>query len=135
MAADAPIMLFDGVCNLCNRVVRFVIAHDPPPARFRFAALQSETGQALLRRHGLPTDDFDSFVLLEGDRVSVRSSAALHVVARLGFPWSLLAVLLVLPAAVRDPLYRWIAGNRYRWFGRRDACMVPTPELRSRFLP
>jgi predicted DCC family thiol-disulfide oxidoreductase YuxK len=131
---DRPVVLIDGVCNLCNRLTGFAIRHDPAPGRFRFAALQSNTGHALLLRHGLPTDDFDTFVLVDGDRVLVRSTTALCVLARLGLPWSLLAVLLVVPRPLRDAGYRWIACDRHRWFGRRKTCLVPTPDLRARFL-
>ena len=131
---EKPIILFDGVCNLCNRITQFVIMHDPPPARILFAALQSDTGQRLLERHGLRTDNFDTFVLVEGTRVSVRSTAALRMARLIGGAWSLLAVFLVLPEILRDPVYKWISRNRYRWFGKRDSCMMPTPELRSRFL-
>lgn len=133
--SDHPIVLFDGVCNVCNRLTRFVIEHDPPPARFRLAPLQSETGRRLLREHGLPEDDLDTFVLVEGDRAWVRSTAALRLLARLGPPWSLLAVLRVVPRPLRDAVYSWIARHRYEWWGKRDQCMVPTPDVRSRFLP
>jgi predicted DCC family thiol-disulfide oxidoreductase YuxK len=129
-----PVVLFDGVCNMCNAITRFVIERDPAPGRFRFAALQSESGQRLLREHGLPTDDLDSFVLVEGERAWVRSTAGLRVLKMLGLPWSLLWPLILVPPPIRDPLYSWIARNRYRWFGKRDACMVPTADVRSRFV-
>ena len=129
-----PIVLFDGVCNVCNALTRFVIEHDPAPGRFRFAPLQSATGQRLLREHGLPTDDFDTFVLVEDGRASLRSTAALRVLGLLGLPWSLLWLLIVVPRPLRDRAYGWIARNRYRWFGKRDACMIPTPDVRARFL-
>jgi predicted DCC family thiol-disulfide oxidoreductase YuxK len=132
---ERPIVLFDGVCNVCNRATQFLIRHDLPPARFRFAALQSESGRRLLREHGLSTDELDTFVLVEGARAFVRSTAALRVCRHLGLPWSLLGVLAVVPAPIRDRLYRWFARNRYRWFGKRDSCMVPTDDIRSRFLP
>jgi predicted DCC family thiol-disulfide oxidoreductase YuxK len=128
-------VLIDGVCNLCNAIVAFLVRHDPPPARFRFAALQSASGQRLLRHLGLPTDDFDTFVLLEDDRVFVRSSAALRVLRKLGLPWSLLWPLILVPRALRDAVYTWVARHRYGWFGKREACLVPTPELQARFLP
>jgi len=133
--SDSLIVLFDGVCNVCNRLTRFVIEHDPPPARFRLAALQSETGRRLLRAHGLSEDDLDTFVLVEGDRALVRSTAALRLLALLGPPWSLLAVLRVVPRPLRDAVYDWIARHRHEWWGKRDECMVPTPDVRSRFLP
>lgn len=135
MSTDRPVLLVDGVCNLCNASVAFVIRHDPPPGRFRFAALQSPTGQTLLRRHALPTADFDTVVVVDGDRVLTRSDAVLRILAGLGFPWSLLAaVLQVVPRRLRDVAYAWIVRNRYRWFGRRDACLVPTADVRARFL-
>lgn len=129
-----PILLFDGVCNLCNGLVQFVIRRDPAPARFRFAALQSEAGQRLLREHGMSTSDLDTFMMIADGVAHVRSTAALNVLKRLGLPWSLASIFIAVPRPMRDAVYRWIARNRYRWFGRREACMVPTPELRSRFL-
>ena len=136
MATEELILLFDGVCNLCNAWVRFVIRHDPAPARFRFAALQSEAGQALLRAraHSDRAEALDSLVLVEGNRLFIRSSAALRVFGKLGLPWSLLRVFLLVPLPLRDACYRWVARNRYRWFGRRETCMLPDVELRSRFL-
>ena len=132
--ADAPVILFDGVCNMCNGIVAFVIRHDPAPGHFRFAALQSPTGQAILRRHGLSADDFDTMVVTEGDRVWVRSAAGLRVVRGLALPWSLLSALVVVPRPLRDAVYAWVVRNRYRWWGRREVCMVPTPEVRGRFV-
>lgn len=136
MATEELIVLFDGVCNLCNAWVRFVIRHEPAPPRFRFAALQSEAGRALLGQDAQPgrTEEPDSIVLIDGDRRFVRSSAALRVLAKLGLPWSILALLLLVPRPLRDAVYACVARNRYRWFGRREACMLPTAELRSRFL-
>ncbi len=132
------ILLFDGVCNLCNAWVRFVIRHDPAPPRFRFAALQSEVGKRLLQAHaplGHPVDDtLDSVVMIDAGRMFVQSSAALRVLGKLGLPWSLLRALILVPRPLRDGVYRWVARHRYAWFGRRDSCMLPTPELRSRFL-
>ena len=134
MTGSPAIVLIDGVCNVCSALASFVIRHDPAPGRFRFAALQSEQGRALLRRHGLATDTLDTFVLIEDGRASVRSTGALRLLARLGLPWSLLAVLFVVPRPLRDAAYGWFARNRYRWFGRRDACLVLTPDVRARFL-
>jgi predicted DCC family thiol-disulfide oxidoreductase YuxK len=131
---EPPVVLFDGVCNLCDGFARFLIRHDPPPGRFRLAALQSDAGRGLLRAHGVPADSLDTLVLVEGDRVFVRSTAMLRILRRLGPPWSVLGVLLVVPRAIRDPAYDWIARRRYRWFGRRDACAVPGPDARARFL-
>lgn len=131
---DHPVILFDGDCSMCSAVVRFVLRRDPSPGQFRFASLQSDAGQRLLEAHRLPTGEFDSFVLIDHGTVSLRSSAALGVVRRLGFPWSLLAIGVIVPRPLRDALYRWVARNRYRWFGRLESCMVPAPEDAERFL-
>jgi predicted DCC family thiol-disulfide oxidoreductase YuxK len=128
------VLLFDGVCNLCNASVNFVIDRDPR-GRLRFASLQSRSGQELLQRHGLSTSDFDTMVLVEGDRYFTRSTAGLRVARRLKWPWPLLYALVIVPRPVRDWFYQIVARNRYRWFGQSEACRVPTPELRNRFLP
>ena len=128
-------LLFDGVCNLCSASVRFVIAHDRRE-RFQFASLQSDAGKELMRAHGVATPEGDpsSMILIDGGRVYQRSDAALGIAKRLGFPWSLALIAYVVPRFVRDALYDFVARHRYRWFGKKDACMVPTPELRARFL-
>lgn len=135
MSGDA-VVLFDGVCNLCNGAVHFMLDRDPKE-RLRFASLQSEAGKALLTEHGipLPEGEPDSIVLVTKGRAYDGSGAALRIAARLSFPWPLLATLLVVPWFVRDIVYYFIARNRYRWFGRTEACRVPTPELKKRFLP
>jgi predicted DCC family thiol-disulfide oxidoreductase YuxK len=132
-ASGRPIVLFDGVCQLCNGSVLFIVKRDPS-RQFRFAALQSTAGAALLRTFGLPTDVLDTLVLIEGDRVFTRSTASLRIARRLSGLWPLLYGLIVVPRPLRDLLYRVVARNRYRWFGRRDACMMPTPDLQERFL-
>jgi predicted DCC family thiol-disulfide oxidoreductase YuxK len=127
-------ILFDGVCNLCNGLVQFVIERDPA-ARFRFGALQSEAAQRLLAsvgRSSPPTPE--TFVLLEDNRVFTRSTAALRIVRRLPFPWPLAYGFIVIPRALRDAIYDWVARHRYRWFGRLDQCLMPTPERRRRFI-
>jgi len=126
-------ILFDGVCNLCNGFVRFVIPRDPS-ARFRFAALQSSSAAAILREAGVTTPLPDSVVLVQDGRVYLRSDAALRVARGLRFPWPLAYGLVVVPRFIRDRLYDVVAAHRYRWFGRREVCMVPTPELSRRFL-
>jgi len=132
-ATDTALLLFDGVCNLCHGAVRFIIARDPAK-RFRFASLQSDFGRSIVRERGLP-DDVTTVVLVEpGGRVSARSTAALRVALRLGALWPLLGVLLVVPRFVRDPVYEFIARNRYRWFGKKDSCPLPDPSLADRFL-
>lgn len=136
MASGPPTLLFDGVCNLCSGSVRWVIRHDPQ-ALFRFASLQSAVAQDLLRRHGRPhaaSDRLDSVVLVDGDRLWVKSDAALEVLRRIGGGWALLRVLRLVPRPIRDAVYDWVASHRYRWFGKRDECWLPTPELSRRFL-
>jgi predicted DCC family thiol-disulfide oxidoreductase YuxK len=133
--ASPAIVLFDGVCNLCHGAVQFIIDRDPK-GRFHFASLQSERGQALLREHGVaPTaGDPDTIYLIEDGRLFDRSTAALRIARQLSFPWWLGAAGLVLPRVLRDVAYRFVARNRYRWFGRTNECRVPTPELRARML-
>jgi predicted DCC family thiol-disulfide oxidoreductase YuxK len=128
------IVLFDGVCNLCNNTVQFVLRHDKA-ARLRLAALQSPAGQALLRSCHRPLDDFDTVVLVERGRVFVKSTAVLRLLRFLAWPWPLLSLALVIPVWFRDWCYDQIARNRYRLFGRQETCMMPTPELTRRFLP
>lgn len=126
-------MLFDGVCNLCSGAVAFIIARDRR-AQFGFASLQSDAGRRLLRELNGDGALPDTFVLVEDGRMFTQSTAALRIAQRLGFPWNLAALLRVLPRAIRDRAYRVVARNRYRWFGKREVCMMPTPDLRRRFL-
>jgi predicted DCC family thiol-disulfide oxidoreductase YuxK len=133
MTSDSPILLFDGVCNLCSGVVQFVIRHDPE-GRFRFAALQSETGRSLLARLGLPVDALDTFVLVDGAHCFTCSDAAIEIARRLPGAWRWLRLVAILPHRLRDALYGVVVRNRYRWFGRQESCMVPTPDLARRFL-
>jgi predicted DCC family thiol-disulfide oxidoreductase YuxK len=125
------VLLFDGVCTLCNGVVRFVIDRDRA-GRFQFAALQSDAGRRLLG--GVPQPVPDSFVLFEDGRVFTRSAAALRVARGLPFPWPLAWAFIIVPRPVRDWAYDVVARHRYRWFGRGDTCLVPAPEERARFL-
>lgn len=133
MSQHHPIILFDGVCNLCNASVNFVIDRDPD-ALFRFGALQSDAGRALLAEHGVDERWLDSIVLVEEGTVYTASDAALRIAVRLKGPWTLMHVFRIVPRPVRDVVYNWIARNRYRWFGKQDACRLPTPELKSRFI-
>lgn len=128
-----PILLFDGVCGLCNRTVRFVLAWDRRRI-FRFAALQSETGTLLLSRFGLQDSDLTTMALLDNGRAFTESDAVLRTLRLLGFPWSLLWPLVLTPKSLRDPVYRWVARNRYRWFGKLDQCPWPGAEVEGRFL-
>jgi predicted DCC family thiol-disulfide oxidoreductase YuxK len=129
----AEVILFDGVCNLCNASVLFVVRRDPA-ARFQFAALQSPAATRLLASIPHPGPLPDAIVLVDGARVYTRSTAALRIARGLTFPWPLLYGFIVVPRAIRDWVYELVAARRYRWFGKRDECMVPTPELRARFL-
>ncbi len=133
METAHPIVLFDGVCNLCNGAVQFILRCDPA-GRFRFASLQSAAGEELQTRLGIDPKALDSILLVEGERWYRESDAALRIAARLSGPWKAVAVFRLIPGPLRDPIYRWIARNRYRWFGRQETCWLPTPELRGRFL-
>ena len=128
-----PIVLFDGVCNLCDRSVQFVLDRDPEGV-FRFASLQSETGRALMTRHQLDPDALSSVVVLDGDGAHTKSDAALRIARELRFPWNVLSGLRIVPRAVRDTLYDAVADRRTRWFGTRAACRIPTPDVAGRFL-
>jgi len=129
------IVLFDGMCNLCNGVVQFILRHDPQE-RFLFASQQSEAGQRLLAEHGIKAAQAlaESVVVLEDNRVYLESDAALYILHRLGGVWGWAYIFRWIPRPWRDWVYRWVARHRYRIFGRRESCMVPTPALRSRFL-
>ena len=128
-----PILLFDGVCNLCHAAVRFVLQRDRDGV-FRFAALDSEAGRRLTGDRFAGGEPPDSVILIEDGRLFVRSEAALRILRRLGGPWSALRVLRLVPRPVRDWLYDSVARNRYRWFGRLNACPSPDARLRDRFL-
>lgn len=133
LLADGPVLLFDGVCNFCSASVRFIAKRDPR-GRIRFAPIQSEVGHLLLEHFDLPTDDYDTMVLVTPEHHFIRSAAGLQIARRLRFPWPLAYASIIVPRPLRDLIYRWIAKNRYTWFGRTEACMVPTPELRRRFV-
>ena len=128
-----PIILFDGVCNFCNAGVNYIIKQDKKKL-FHFATLQSPAGQELLLRNQLPTGQFDSFVLIEGDKAFTKSTAGLRVYSKLPWYWQWTQLFWIVPRFIRDAVYDLIAKKRYRWFGRKDQCMVPTAELKSRFL-
>jgi predicted DCC family thiol-disulfide oxidoreductase YuxK len=128
-----PILLFDGVCNLCNASVQWVIRHDPEGI-FRFASLQSESGKRLLKQCGLPPDSLNTVVLVEGSTARTRSDAPLRIFEILGRRWVWLSVFRWVPRFVRDAIYEWVARHRYRWFGKKSECMLPAPEQKVRFL-
>lgn len=128
---SAPVLLFDGVCNLCNGVVQFVLTHDKNAA-VQFASQQSAYGQRTMLNRGLT--GIEGVVLLEGERVYTHSDAALRLLHYLPAPLSWLSSLRVIPKGLREIVYRFIARNRYRLFGKREACMLPRPEWKARFL-
>jgi predicted DCC family thiol-disulfide oxidoreductase YuxK len=129
----ASLVLFDGACNLCNGFVQFVVARDPG-GRFQFGALQSASARRVLELHDTPAPLPDAIVLVDDGQLFTRSTAALRIARRLTFPWPLAYAFLAVPRPLRDWIYDLIARHRYRWFGTRDHCMVPTPALRSRFI-
>ena len=134
MVGDArPIVVFDGMCNLCAQSVAFILAHERDNA-IQFAAAQSTAGRALLSEFGLKPENLVTFVFIEGGTACVRSEAALEVARHLRVPWRLLRILRLIPRRFRDSIYDFIAKNRYRWFGKRESCSVATPEQRSRFI-
>jgi predicted DCC family thiol-disulfide oxidoreductase YuxK len=130
---DRPVILFDGVCNLCNGSVLFIIKRDPR-SQFYFAALQSDFGNEQLKNFGLPATELNSVLLIKGGTLYQKSNAALEIAKHLSGLWPVLYIFKIIPPFLRDGVYTWIARNRYRWFGKKDACMIPTPELKSRFL-
>ncbi|MGZ8536773.1 MAG: thiol-disulfide oxidoreductase DCC family protein [Flavisolibacter sp.] len=127
------IILFDGVCNFCNGMVNFAIRHDKKK-QLRFAPLQSEAGQKLLADYNLSQEIFESFILIENGKMYQKSTAALRVVRFFPWYWQELQILRIIPPFIRNAIYDFIARNRYKWFGKKDVCMIPSPELRSRFL-
>lgn len=131
--APHPVILFDGVCNLCNGAVQFVIRHDRSNT-FRFASLQSEIARQMLIAAGLPSDKLDSIVIIQNGRAYRESDAIVRIAKGLSGGWKALSWFGVIPKVLRDPMYRLIARNRYRMFGKQDACMIPTPELKAKFL-
>ena len=127
------LILFDGVCNLCSALVQFVIRHDPA-GKFRFAAIQSEIGGEIFQSHGLDPADLQTFVFAAEGKMFLRSDAAIEVVSRFGGAWRIFRIFQFVPKVLRDSIYSFIARNRYRWFGRKEVCMVPTAEIKERFL-
>lgn len=126
------VILFDGVCNLCSSSVQFIISRDT--GRYKFASLQSKFGEQVLIKLGLSTSDFHSLILLQNNKALQRSDAALEIARHLTGAWPLFYIFKILPRIIRDPIYNWISRNRYRWFGKKDSCWLPTPELKSRFI-
>ncbi len=127
------VVLFDGVCNLCNSSVQFIIKRDPK-SNIHFSALQSNYGKEQLNKFNIPASSFESIVLIKNGKMYQRSNAVLEICRLMGAMWPALYVFKIIPAFIRDWMYNWIANNRYRWFGRKDECMIPTPALKARFL-
>lgn len=133
MNSDSPIILFDGVCNLCNKSVQFIIRHDTKK-NYRFASLQSKSGQNLLQQYKIPQTQYQSIVLIENNQAYTQSTAALKVAKNLNGPVKLFTVFNIVPPAIRNTVYNFIARNRYKWFGKKESCMVPTVDVKARFL-
>lgn len=131
--ATGPIILFDAECVLCSANAQFVLSHDRTK-RFRLASMQGEVGSALYRRFGIDPANPDSMIVVDGEQMLRDSDAVLSIYAGLGWPWTVLSVFRVVPRFIRDPLYRLIARNRYRLFGKRDNCWLPAAEYRDRIL-
>jgi predicted DCC family thiol-disulfide oxidoreductase YuxK len=127
------IILFDGVCNLCNSSVQFVIKHDANN-KFKFAALQSEYAKNILAAHQINAEKLSSLVLIEDQKIYTESTGALRIAKNLGLPTSLLYVFIIIPPFIRNAVYKYIARNRYKWFGKKEECWIPTPALKNRFL-
>ena len=127
------IVLFDGVCHLCDRAVRFILKRERTE-ELKFAPLQSDSGKLLLQKYGYPSNYLDGLILIENNRAHDRSSACLRIVVKLNFPWNLLFPLLIIPKPLRDFIYGMIASVRYRWFGKKESCSLPQGEDYSRFL-
>jgi len=129
---DKPVILFDGVCNLCNGSVQFILKRDKKQ-KFLFASLQSGYGQNLLKQFNLPTDIFNSFIFYENGKIYTRSTAALKMFEQLkGWKW--VKIFWAVPKFLRDAVYNLIARNRYKWFGKKEECWVSAPDLKARFL-
>ena len=127
------IILFDGVCNLCNASVNFVIERDKKDT-FRFAALQSDIGKKLVLKHHINPADTDSIILIDDDRSFIKSTAALHISKNLSGAYPLLYAFMIVPKFLRNWVYDYIAKNRYKWYGKMESCMIPTPSLKDKFL-
>ncbi|KMY53369.1 thiol-disulfide oxidoreductase [Bacillus sp. FJAT-27231] len=127
-----PVVLFDGECNFCDSSVQFIIKNDPK-GMFHFASLQSDTGQELLKKHHVPSD-IDSMILIEGDKVYYKSAAALRICRHLKGAWKLLYAFIIVPRPIRNIAYDFIAKNRYKWFGKKESCMLPSLSVRARFI-
>ena len=133
MPSSSPILLFDGVCNLCNGLVRFIIKHDKKGS-IRFAALQSSAGEKLINQFTIATNDLDSLIFLDGNKYFIKSEAVFEIINHLGGGWKLLLILKIFPKRFCDFIYERFASVRYKMWGKRESCMIPTKELMHRFI-
>lgn len=127
------IVVFDAECLLCNGWVQFLLRHDTRK-KFQFASIQGQTGQALLAKAGLPVENLETLLLVDGSRTWTHTDAIIRVLMAMGGPWRLAQLARIIPARLRDPIYRLLARNRYRVFGRTEVCMRPSPDFKERFL-
>lgn len=132
MNTQSPILLFDGVCNFCNRMVNFAIRNDKK-ARLRFAPLQSVAGEELKKQYGV-NPDADTIVFIDKGKSYTYARAAIRVCRYLDWPARILYIFIIVPGFISQPVYKWFARRRYKWFGKKDTCMIPTADVRSRFL-
>ncbi|MCB0661497.1 MAG: thiol-disulfide oxidoreductase DCC family protein [Saprospiraceae bacterium] len=128
-----PVLLFDGVCNLCNASVQLIIRNDKK-GKFRFASIQSDYGQEAIKKYNLGSENLKTVILIVGDTAYKKSRAALEAAKRMDGFWPLFYVFMIVPYPIRDLIYNWVANNRYKWFGKKDQCMIPSPELKDRFI-
>jgi len=133
MEEDKPVVLFDGVCNYCNAMINFIIRQDKKK-KYLFATLQSEFGRRLLHQWNLPVNSFDSFLVFDNGKLYSKSTAALRLYNQLPWYWKWTQLFWIFPKFLRDAVYNVIARNRYKWFGKKDECMLPSPEIKERFL-
>lgn len=127
------IVLFDGVCNLCNNAIDFIIRRDPG-SHFKVGALQEKAAQLILKDYEVKKDYLDSVILVRGDQIFYKSRAALEIGKKLSGLWPLTYTFIIIPGFIRDPIYDWIARNRYKWFGKKETCRLPSPEEKNKFL-
>jgi len=133
MTEEKKIILFDGVCNLCSSSVQFILKHDTKN-QFLFGSLQGKAGQDYLNKFNLPADTFNSFMLIDGEKLYTRSSGALRMLMHLGNGWQLLYAFIIVPKFIRDGIYNFIAKNRYKWFGKKEECWLPAEDMKAKFL-
>ena len=131
--SNQPVILFDGVCNLCNNWVQFVIKRDPR-GYFHFASLQSDAASVLLKNHRYEQAQLNSIILVEGENLYTESTAILHIVRRLKGPVKMASIFWIIPVFIRNPFYRFVARNRYKWFGKQESCMLPSEDAKKRFI-